>query len=73
MNGISTALLLFTFFLLAIAIMTVNEYDFFKFLATSIVSVLFIVLMAFVVILVVTLSQQIIKFFVTIYTEMFYR
>ncbi|MBO4733536.1 MAG: YIP1 family protein, partial [Clostridia bacterium] len=62
-----------TFFLLAIAIMTVNEYDFFKFLTTSIVTVLFIVLMALVVILVVTLSQQIIKFFTTIYTEMFYR
>ena len=73
MNGISTAVLLFTFFLLAIAIMTVNEYDFFKFLTTSIVTVLFIVLMALVVILVVTLSQQIIKFFTTIYTEMFYR
>ena len=73
MNGISTAILLFTFFLLAIAIMTVNEYDFFKFLGTSIVSILFIVLMAFVVVLVITLSQQIIKFFTTIFTEMFYR
>lgn len=73
LNGISTAVLLFTFFLIAIAIMTVNEYDFFKFLGTAIVSILFIVLMAFVVVLVVTLSQQIIKFFTTIFTEMFYR
>ena len=73
LSGISTVVLIYTFFLLAVAMMAVHEYDFFKFLATAIVSILFIVLIVFVVFLLGTLGQQIVNFFGSVYTEMFYR
>ncbi len=73
MNGIGTAVLIYTFFLLSIAIMAIHEYDFFKFLTTAIVSVLLIILIIFVVFLVVILLQQIGEFFSSLYMEMFYR
>ena len=73
LSGISTVVLIYTFFLLAVAMMAVHEYDFFKFLATAIVSVLFMVLIVFVVFLMGTLGQQIVNFFSSIFNEMFYR
>ena len=73
LSGISTVVLLYTFFLLAVAMMSIHEYDFFKFLTTGIVSILFIVLIVFVVFLLGTLGQQIVNFFTSVFTEMFYR
>ena len=73
MDGIQTAVLIFTFFIFSIAIMSVHEYDFFKFLSTSLVSVVFMILIVFVIFLVGVLLQQFGAAFVSIYREIFYR
>lgn len=73
MDAVQTAVLIFTFYLLSIAIMAVHEYDFFKFLTTTIVTVLFMILIVFVVFLVGVLLQQVGELFTTIYREIFYR
>lgn len=72
-DAVGTVVLIITFFLLCIAIMTIHEYDFFKFLSTSIVTVLFMVLVAFVVFVVGILLQQVGEFFTSVFTELFYR
>ncbi len=73
LNGIGIAVLIFTFFLLIIAIMSVHEYDFFKFLTTAFVSVLFMLLIVFILFLVGVLWQQIAEFVKSIFVELFYR
>ena len=72
-NAIGTVVIIFTFYLLSVAIMTVHEYDFFKFLLTGIVTVLFMVLVAFVIFLVGVLLQQVGEFFTSVFQEIFYR
>ena len=73
MDGIHTVVLIFTFFILSVAIMVAHEYDFFKFLSTSIVTVLFMVLVVFVLFLVGVLLQQVGEFLVSLYQEVFFR
>ena len=73
LDGIQTVVLIFTFYLLSIALMAVHEYDFFKFLAIAIVTVLFMILIVFVVFLVGVLLQQVGELFTTIYREIFFR
>ena len=73
MNGIHTVVIIFTFFILSIAIMVAHEYDFFKFLSTSIVTLLFMVLVVFVIFLVGVLLQQVGEFFISLYQEVFFR
>lgn len=73
MDGIKTIVLIFSFYLLSIALMTVHEYDFFKFLSTAIVTVLFMILIVFVIFLVGVLLQQVGDLFTTIYREIFFR
>lgn len=72
-DAVGVVVLILTFFLLCIAIMAVHEYDFFKFLSTAIVTVLFMILVAFVVFVVGILLQQVGEFFTSIFTEIFYR
>ena len=73
MDGLHTVILIFTFFILSVAIMTAHEYDFFKFMSTSIVTVLFMVLVVFVIFLVGVLLQQVGEFAVSVFQEVFYR
>lgn len=73
MDSLQVVVLIFTFFILSIAIMTVHEYDFFKFLSTTIVTVLFMILIVFVVFLVGVLLQQVGELLTSIYREIFYR
>ena len=73
MDGLYTVVLLFTFFILSIAIMTAHEYDFFKFLSTSIVTVFLMILVVFVIFLVGILLGQVGDFFVSLLQEIFYR
>ena len=73
MDGLYTVVLIFTFFILSIAIMTAHEYDFFKFLSTSIVTVFLMILVVFVVFLVGILLGQVWDFFVSLFQEIFYR
>ncbi len=72
-DAIGTVVLIYTFFLLSVAIMTVHEYDFFKFMGTGIVTILFMVLIVFVMFLVGVLLQQVGEFIVSIFQEIFYR
>ena len=72
-DAIGTVVLIYTFFLLSVAIMTVHEYDFFKFMGTGIVTILFMVLIVFVIFLVGVLLQQVGEFIVSIFQEIFYR
>lgn len=72
-DAIGTVVLIYTFFLLSIAIMTIHEYDFFKFMGTGIVTILFMVLIVFVMFLVGVLLQQVGEFIVSIFQEVFYR
>lgn len=72
-DAIGVVVLIYTFFLLSIAIMTVQEYDFFKFLGTGFVTILFMVLIVFVIFLVGVLLQQVGEFIVSIFQEIFYR
>ena len=73
MDGLYTVVLLFTFFILSIAIMTAHEYDFFKFLSTSIVTVFLMILVVFVIFLVGILLGQVWDFLVSLFQEIFYR
>lgn len=73
LNGFGVAVLILTGYLLMIALMAAHEYDFFKFLSTTIVSVLFMILIVFVIFLVGVLWQQISKFVSSIFTELMYR
>lgn len=73
MDGLYTVVLIFTFFILSIAIMTAHEYDFFKFLSTSIVTVFLMILVVFVIFLVGILLGQVGEFFLSLLQEIFYR
>ena len=72
-DAIGTVVLIYTFFLLSVAIMSIHEYDFFKFMGTGIVTILFMVLIVFVIFLVGVLLQQVGEFIVSIFQEIFYR
>ncbi len=73
MDGIGTAVTIFTLFILCVAIMQVHEFDFFKFLSTTIVSILLMILIISVVLLVGVLLQQIGEFFLKLYNEAIFR
>ncbi len=73
LDGVKVAVLIFTFFILTVGNMAIHEYDFFKFLTTAIVSILFMILIVFVMFLIGVLLQQIGTFFSSIYTELFFR
>ena len=73
MDGVYTVVLLFTLFILSVAIMTAHEYDFFKFLSTSVITIFLMILVVFVVFLVGILLGQVGDFFVSVFQEIFYR
>lgn len=72
-SGIETVMLIYTFFLLAIAMIKIHEYDFFKFLLTSIVVIFFMVLVVFVILMCAILMSQCISFIASVYEEVVYR
>lgn len=73
MNGLQTAALMLTAFILCIAICTVHEYDFFKFFGTTVATVLFMILAVFVVFLFSTLLSQVIELISDLYNEIAFR
>ncbi len=73
LNGLSTVMLIYTGFLLIVAIMTVHEYTFGKFLLSTLVSVFFMILIVFVIFMMVILMQQLWNFIDSLYTEVAYR
>ncbi len=73
LTGLSTIALLFTAYILCIAIMTVQEYGFGKLVFTTIITVFLMILVVFIIFMVVILLQQFGNFFYTIYMEVLYR
>ena len=73
LNGLYMVVLLYTFYLLSVALMTVHEYTFPKFILTSIVTVLGMLLFIFIVMMIGILLQQFGDFLYSIYTEVIYR
>ena len=73
LNGLSTVALLFTAYILCVAIMTVQEYSFGKMLFTSVITVFLMILIVFIIFMVVILLQQLGNFFYTVYMEVAYR
>ncbi len=73
LDAIGTVVLIVTFYILCIAIMSAHEFDFFRFLLTAFVSVLFMILVAFVIFVVIILLQQVGNFFTSVFTEILYR
>lgn len=72
-GGIETVILVYTFFMLSIAMIKVHDYDFFKFLLTSIVILFFMILVVFVILMCGILAEQFISFIGDIYEEVVYR
>ena len=73
MDGLQDVVVLFTFYLICIAIMTVHEFDFFKFLLTGIVTILFMLLIVFVIFLISVLLKEFFGFVASVYNEIVYR
>ncbi len=72
-SGIGTVVLIYTFFMLAIALIKVHDFDFFKVLLTTIVVVLFMILVVFVILMCGILAEQFISFIGDIYEEVTHR
>ncbi len=72
-TGLGTVMLIYTFFLLSIAMMKVHEYDFFKFLLTGLVVAFFMILIVFILIMCAILIAQFWTFLASIYEEVAHR
>ncbi len=73
LNGLSTVMLIYTGFLLIVAIMTVHEYSFGKFVLSTVITVFFMILIVFVIFMMVILIQQLFNFINSLYMEVAYR
>ncbi len=72
-TGLGTVMLIYTFFLLAVAMMKVHEYDFFKFLGTGLFIIFFMILVVFIILMCAILIAQFWTFIVSIYDEIVHR
>lgn len=72
LSGIETAILIYTFFLICVAMMQIHEFDFFKFLLTGVVTILLMILIVFVIFMCAILLQQVGQFITSVYTEIRY-
>ena len=72
-TGIQTVVIILTLFLIAVAMIKVEEYDFFKFLLTGIVTLFFMILVVFILFLCAILISQFADFIITVYEEVAYR
>lgn len=73
LSGLETAVLLYTFFLLSIAMIIVHEYDFFKFLWTGLITIAMMVLVVFVLFMCAIMLKQCGSFIHSVYEEIIYR
>lgn len=72
-NSIYTVVIVFTFFIFCIGIMTVHEYSFPRFLITALATVVAMFLIVFVIFIVVILIQQFADFLYALFMEVVYR
>lgn len=70
---LSTVLLIYTAFLLIVAIMTVHEYTFGKLLWSTLITLFFMILIVFIIFMMVILIQQFGNFIYSLYMEVAYR
>ena len=73
LNGLATVMTIFTAYLLIVAIMTVHEYTFGKFVLSTVITIFFMILVVFVIFMMVILLQQLFNFINALYTEVAYR
>lgn len=73
LNGLATVMIIFTGFLLIVAIMTVHEYTFGKFVLSTVITIFFMILVVFVIFMMVIMLQQLFNFINSLYTEVAYR
>ena len=72
-NGLYTAVLIYTFFILSVAVMTVQEYGFFKFLGTGALTLFGMLLVIFILFMVIVQIQQLGIFISSVFMEVVYR
>ena len=58
---------------LCVGIMTIHEYDFFKFLSTTVLTLLGMALVVFIIFMLFILFQELFNFIGSLFTEIFYR
>lgn len=73
LNGLATVMTIFTAFLLIVAIMTVHEYTFGKFILSTVITIFFMILIVFVIFMMIIMLQQLFNFINSLYTEVAYR
>ena len=73
LNGLNIVSLIYAAFLFIIGMITVHEYSFKKFILTSVLTVLGMILVVFIIFVMAILLQQFFNFFVTVYAELVYR
>ena len=71
--GIETAVWIYTFFLIIVGMISVHEFDFFKFALTGIVVVFFMIIIIFVGFMFVMLLSEVSSFVADIYNEVILR
>ena len=64
---------LYSLFMLIIGIMRIHDYEFGKFLGTSIFALAGMLIIIFLIFLVYLLTQQVIGWFGTLFVELYYR
>lgn len=73
LDGIYVVILLYTVYLLCVAFTTIHDYSLSKFIGTTVVTVLGMLLVIFVIFMVVILLQQLGDFIGSIFVEVIYR
>ena len=73
LNGLNVVSLIYAAFLFVIGMITIHEYSFKKFILTSVLTVLGMILVVFIGFVMAILLQQFFNFFVTVYAEIAYR
>lgn len=73
MEGLGTAIMLYTFFLLCVGMIIVHEYDFFKVLWTGFITLCLMILVVFVLFMCAILLMQLGSFVNSVYEEIVYR
>ena len=73
LNVFAVVCMLYTFFMLIIGIMRVHDYEFGKFIATTIVTIIGMLIIVFLLFLTFMLIQQVLNLISTIYIEIRYR
>lgn len=73
LGAIYIVVLIYTFYLLSVAVMAVHEYTFTKFLLTTVVTLFGMILLVFIGFMIVVLLQQFWNFIYAIYMELSFR